>query len=417
LKDGRTISVQITSHRMAWKGRSAALVVAQDISLRQRSEEALRATESLFRTAFEEAPLGMCLTALNGRFLQANAALCRMLGYSQHELVTGAWQLITHPEDMERSRQAGVRLMANPANSLEFEKRYIHKEGAIIWVRLKISAVTDGRGELSHYITHVEDITERRRAEEELIKAKEAAEAASLAKSQFLANMSHEIRTPMNGIVGMTELTLDTELTAEQRDNLTLVQVSANALLTVLNDVLDFSKIEAGKLDLEVIPFSPRTIVHDAIQFFTHSAIEKGLRLETRLGPDVPRLVAGDPFRLRQILINLLGNAVKFTDRGVVKLWLTARSIDDSEAELLFEVEDQGIGIAPEKRAVIFEAFSQADGSMARRFGGTGLGLAAAGKDDAGPYLGGEPTRSGKHLPLRRSFENCWRDSTGRTGP
>ena len=208
----RIIWVQIASHLTEWRGRRAALVVAQDITERRRSEEALRATEELFRTAFEDAPFGMCLTALDGHFLQANAAFCEMVGYSQQELKAGAWQAITHPDDLERSRQAAYQLMGSPATSLEFEKRYIHKFGAVVSVRLKISAVINDRQQPSHYITHVEDITERKLAEQELVKAKEAAEAASRAKSEFLANMSHEIRTPMNGIIGMTELALDTEL-------------------------------------------------------------------------------------------------------------------------------------------------------------------------------------------------------------
>ncbi len=603
----------------------------QDATERRRSEEAQRESEERFRTAFEAAPLGVCLTALDGRFLQVNAALCQMLGYTAQELLEGAWQTLTHPDDLARSRQAVRQFVEEQAPSVEFEKRYLHKNGHVIWVQLKISVVKNAHGAPAHFITHVEDVTDRKHAEDalrnserryrrfvernsagvmrndfegrilecnqslvnllgyvsaedlmahrvqdlyyrqpdrqkmtrllaerkaltnyeicfkrkdgapvwalnnvtmvkggegecdvlegtvvditdrkrseeilrtsearfrslvenssdailllepagnvkyagsstprvlgyaeheqegcsifdrlhpecleatrrilshvvqnpgadvggeflfqrkdgswrwyefaaqnllndpgvqavvinardiddrkhilaDLERAREAAEAASQAKSEFLANMSHEIRTPMNGVIGMTELALDTDLDPEQREYLNMVKASAESLLEVINDILDFSKIEAGKLDLEHIEFSLKDIVNALIRVLGIRAAEKGLKLTSTFEPDVPAEILGDPGRLRQILVNLVGNAIKFTEQGGISVVVEKLSRTSEIITLHFAVKDTGIGIPEEKRRQIFDAFVQADASSTRRFGGTGLGLSISAK-------------------------------------
>ena len=302
----------------------------------------------------------------------------RMFGWTREEALGRQLDAMIVPEKFRKVYERGLRQFLTSGRSRLLNKRIemsaLHREGHEFPVELSITATSSGREQI--FAAFLRDITERKRAQDELKKAKEAAETASAAKSTFLATMSHEIRTPMNGILGMTELVLDTSLTAEQRDNLGLVRLSAESLLTIINDILDFSKIEAGKLDMEVLPFQLRDSLDESMRLLSFRAHQKGLELVYEVGPEVPDALMGDAGRIRQILINLVGNSIKFTQSGEIYVKVEQKTRDDGTVGLHFAVKDTGVGIPRDKQEKIFEAFSQADGSMARKYGGTGLGLA-----------------------------------------
>lgn len=332
-------------------------------------------TEERFRRAFDDAATGMALVAPDGRFLRVNRVLGDLVGYSETELLASTFQAITHPADLGADVEHLQKALRGEINTYQMEKRYLHKNGQTVWVLLSVSLVRDAAGDPVHFVSQIQDITARKRGEEALRSATAAAEAASRAKSEFLANMSHEIRTPMNGILGMTDLILETDLSPEQRESIGLVKSSADALLTVINDILDFSKIEAGKLDLDPLPFSVRDTVGDMLKTLAVRAHAKGLELACDIHRDVPDLLTGDSHRLRQVLTNLVGNAIKFTESGEVVVRCQRVIEPGTTIRLQFCVADTGIGIAPDKLRAVFEPFTQADGSTTRKYGGTGLGL------------------------------------------
>ena len=287
-----------------------------------------------------------------------------------------------HPDDRDLVR-TNVEQSLRDRKYPTFDYRIVWPDGTVRTVQANGEVIVDEAGEVIALVGTGQDVTEQKQAELELQQAKAAAEGANRAKSEFLANISHEIRTPMNGIIGMTELALDTDLTAEQRDYLTTVNTSADSLLTIINDILDFSKIEAGRLELDPVEFDLRDCLADIVKALALRAHEKGLELACRVQPDVPDAVVSDAGRLRQILINLIGNAIKFTKRGEVVLNVSVAASETPAAadrpatdiSLLFSVTDTGIGISAEHQRRIFEAFSQANNSITRQYGGTGLGL------------------------------------------
>jgi two-component system, sensor histidine kinase and response regulator len=349
------------------------LGIARDVTERRRAECALRERTAYLDALIQNSPAAVVGYDQGGFVRFLNPAFKRLFQYEESEVLgTRLDELVTSSEYLAEAREFTRRIAAG--HSVHASTRRRRKDGTLVDVEI-YGVPLRVEGQLTGAYGLYRDITEQRRAERALQRAKEAAEAANRAKSEFLAVMSHEIRTPMNGVLGMTELALDTDLDAEQREYLEVVKSSADALLTILNDILDFSKIEAGKLELDILEFDLRSSFGDLLKTLAVRAQEKGLELAYRVEPEVPRRLLGDPGRLRQVLINLVGNAIKFTERGEVVIRVSAESNNSTNTILRFAVTDTGIGIPPEKLDVVFQPFSQADSSTTRRFGGTGLGL------------------------------------------
>jgi PAS domain S-box-containing protein len=337
---------------------------------------ALHASEERYRRFFERSLSGVYRSTTDGRLVDCNAAFARIFGYESREACLAATAA-----DFYSTASARERFIAQLESSgglADFESEARRRDGAPIWILETAMLVDDARAErdASRVIEGtILDITERKQSEAKLNSAMQAAEAANRSKSEFLANMSHEIRTPMNGIIGMTELALGTELSSEQREYLETVRTSADSLLAIINDILDFSKIEARKVYLDVVDFDLRHTLDEVLYSVAPRAHEKGLELACDVSADVPAALGGDPTRVRQIILNLVGNAIKFTETGEVVVRVSRERSAGENVLLHIVVSDTGIGIPAEKHAAIFESFTQADTSTTRRFGGTGLGL------------------------------------------
>ena len=351
--------------------------VSYTIRQRQKADEALAGSEEKHRTIIENIEDGYFETDREGRFTFFNDSFRRITGYTTLQLQQLDYRRLLTPAETEKviGTLDRVRQTGRAAKDLGFV--VVRKDGTWRWVETSVSLISGVHGDPDGYRGILRDVT-RRRQSDALKQEKMAAESANRSKSEFLANMSHEIRTPLNAIIGMVELLLSSPLSREQQEDLRVVQSAAYALLSVINDILDFSKIEAGKLELERSPFRLRDFLGEALKILAVKAHEKNLELAYRVAPDVPDRLVGDPHRFRQVLLNLVGNAIKFTDSGEVIVFAQRRSLNDNRLILHVAVRDTGVGIATGKQAMIFEAFRQVDGSTSRKFGGTGLGLAVS---------------------------------------
>ena len=369
-KSGHFFPVSIVASPIFEDGKIVGSVAAfQDISARHAADAALRESENKQRMMLDNAADAVFVASGDERWIYVNDLALSMLGYTREELLGSSVYNLLPAQQREYSQENFAGQLARE-RLIRQEIRLLKKDGNIVPVEMNAALLPDG----SIYGS-CRDITERKEFEAALIKAKMGAEAANSAKSEFLATMSHEIRTPMNGIIGMTELALATELLPQQREYLDMVQVSSLSLLAIINDILDFSKIESGKIELEHIEFSLRELLASTLKAQALRADQKQIELAYQIDARLPEMVKGDPGKLRQVLTNLIGNAIKFSDGGEIAVIARCQHLEHNYVDVFFSVRDHGIGIPADKLTQIFEPFSQADASTTRKYGGTGLGL------------------------------------------
>ena len=373
--DGSRFPVEMAVSPIEIGGRRSFAASIRDITLRKQAEAAQREIEQRLRSTHDHALVSIAEVSIEGRFLRLNAQLPLITGYSAAELLQLTFSDITHPDDKEADAEQFRQLMAKEIDTYTTVKRYVHKDGHLLWVQVAASRVDDMAGRPLYAVRVALDISERKRGEEHQ-RARERAEEANLAKTEFLASMSHEIRTPLNGIIGYTDLLLALDLTVEQRRLADRVQFAGAALLTVVNDILDFSTIEAGQIVLHPQRFSLDALLDNTVSIVADTASRKGLVLTVDLDPNLPQQMRGDEARIRQVLLNLLNNAVKFTQQGQVRLHVSRHGSSPEDEKISFSVSDTGIGISEDQCQNLFQRFYQVNHSNTREHGGTGLGLA-----------------------------------------
>jgi two-component system, sensor histidine kinase and response regulator len=370
-KDGHEFRAEFHSAIEDRDGDRFIITLVRAITPDARADAAFRQS-ARFRTILNQIEDGCSVVDLRGNYLYVNDAFCRIFGFTKEQVLGRNYRDSQNPERQARTFEIFNRVFTTG----QPEMAYAYQVSATQFIEQSISLERGADGRAVAFISIYRDCTARQLAEDQLARAKEAAEAANRAKSEFLANMSHEIRTPMNGIIGMAELALDTTLTPQQADYVETIRSQADSLLTIVNDILDFSKIESRRIEIEHVPFLLAEVVAAVVKPLAIRAREKGVAFSSDVASDVPAYLAGDPVRVKQILTNLLANAIKFTARGSVTLTVTLDARDGDGVTIHFRAADTGIGIPADKLTTIFEPFRQVDGSTTRRFGGTGLGLA-----------------------------------------
>jgi len=378
-RDGSVRTLDLSAAPVEYQGKPAVMIIGRDITERLRVEEALRQSEQRYRAVFESATDALLIQTINpdgspGKFIEANDLACRRLGYTREEFLQLSPFDIAAPNAPLDFTSLAVEVFSKGYHS--FEATVVHKDGHEMPVELTLRLFEyQGRPMV---LANARDITQRKLAEEELHKAKEMAEAANRAKAEFLTNMGHELRTPLSGAMGMLDLLLTTPLDPQQQQYARTAQHSVGALLTIMSDLLEFSKLEADRLSIEPAGFDLKQAVEDVVRILAAKAREKGIELAVHYPAGIARKLVGDARRIRQVLLNLVENAVKFTDSGRVDIRVSGEQLSLDRIRMKIQVEDTGIGIPAKALDRVFEKFTQVDASTSRRHGGTGLGLAIA---------------------------------------